>query len=572
MVMDRRNGLDEQTHLWSLYHEGIDYQIKSGLRYNIPKYIDFYEGRQWPAPTENTKNLPRPVVNIVKMICRSKKSSILSTPVRILYKSYSKSTDTDKLNDFAQSIQKEMNQEGLDRTAIDDGIKKGSYFYHYYWDKEARGVTGCIEGGVRCEIIDPLNIFFANPREQNEQKQKWILISTPMELSQIRQLADKDVNPKQIKAENEGNEGNSSNVATLLTRYFKIDGEVWCERGTKDCIVNAPFKLTPNINYAKSLLHKDNSREKSEISSEMNASYGSSLVKGMFKLGKPCATLYPIVCGCYERREGSIYGLSEVEGIIPNQKAINFNIAMTLLNSQQCAWGKYIALPNALKGQTVTNAPGQVLIDYSGTGDGIKRMKEESISEIPMSIAQSITELTRTATGSSEILSTDALSSNLSGVAIAQLQAQAEVPIEELRSSFWEVKKKQGLVLAQFIKLYYHDKAFLRKIRDNTGCECEICDHFYSSEYENSILDVVIEPTRGTRSSITSDISLLDNCLKSGSISFETYIKAYPEGALSNKASLLKQIYEEKTDEIYRLRKELEALKNGKTVDPVSIV
>ena len=110
MAMWQKSGLNEVTHLWKMYESGIDYQIRTGLRSNIPKYIDFYEGRQWPCPTENTKNLPRPVVNIVKMICRSKKSSILSTPVKILYKSYSPKTDTSKLNDFADSIQKEMNQ------------------------------------------------------------------------------------------------------------------------------------------------------------------------------------------------------------------------------------------------------------------------------------------------------------------------------------------------------------------------------------------------------------------------------------------------------------------------------
>jgi len=570
VAMWKRNDSGEVTHLWKMYEEGLDYQIKSGLRYTIPKNIEFYEGRQWPAPTENTKNLPRPVVNIVKMICRSKKSSILSTPVRILYKSYSPATDTDKLNSFAESILKEMNQEGLDRLAIDDGIKKGSYFFHYYWDKHATGLSGRTEGGVRCEIIDPMNIFFSNPCELDEQKQKWILIATPMEPSKIVSLADEELNLSQISADFCENPPTQNQSVILLTRYFKVGEEVWCERGTKTAIINAPFKLTPDKNYANSLLGKS-TKEKTE-DNVVQASRDVAYVKELLEKKEQKATLYPIVCGCYERKEGSIYGISEVEGIIPNQKAINFNIAMTLLNSQQCAWGKYIALPNALKGQTITNSPGQVLIDYSGTGDGIKRMNDQGISEIPMSIVQAITELTKTATGASDILSGDALRASLSGVAIAQLQAQAEVPIEELRSSFWEAKRKQGLVIAQFIRLYYFDKEFIRVTRDESGHECEICDRFFSRDYENSVLDVVVEPTRGTKASITSDVNLLDSCLKNGSISLETYIRAYPEGVLSNKSSILKQIEAEKSDEITRLRKELERYKNGKTPDPVSII
>ncbi len=466
-----------------------------------------------------------------------------------------------------------MNQEGLDRLAIDDGIKKGSYFFHYYWDKYAEGLTGKTEGGVRCEIIDPLNIFFSNPRELNEQKQKWILIATPVELSSIISIADEGANLSQITPDQDTEAISDTSVVTLLTRYYRINGEVWCERGTKSCIINAPFPLTPDKNRFNSLANakirqSDKTAKTNYVESTAQNGYLSLLV------GKkqPKATLYPIVCGYYERKEGSIYGISEVEGIIPNQKAINFNIAMTLLNSQQCAWGKYIALPNALKGQIITNSPGQVLIDHSGTGDGIKRMKDEGISEIPMSIVQSITELTRTATGSNEILSGEALNANLSGVAIAQLQAQAEVPIEELRATFWEAKKKQGVVLAQFIRLYYFDKLFLRKARRENGEECEICDTFSSQDYENAIFDVVVEPIKGSRAGLSSDINLLNDCLRSGKISFETYIKAYPEGAIGNKSSILHQIEHEKSTEIYKLRKELEMYKNGKTLDPVSIV
>ena len=567
------------THLFKMYEEGIAYQNRIGIRQSIPKNIDFYEGRQWPSPTENTKNLPRPVINIVKMICRSKKSSILASPVRILYKSYAQSGDTDKLNSFVSFIQKDMDQDGLDRQAIDDGIKKGSYFYHYYWDSSVQSVTGHTEGGLRCEIIDPLNIFFANPRETDEQKQRWILISTQTDPATVESLCDPSTDLQRV-AEDYSEDEYGRQTVTLLTRYFKIDGEVFCERGTKNHIINAPFSLTPKKIYTIDTIFNDDVNNSSAKASRSDLKHSKECVNGdnesailsfLTEKKAPKACLYPIVCGYYERREGSIYGISEVEGIIPNQKAVNFNVAMSLLNAQQCAWGKYVALPNALNGQKISNSPGQVLIDYSGTGEGIKRMREEGISEAPLELVNTITQLTRTTTGSADIISSEAISSNLSGVAIAQLQAQAEVPIEELRAAFWEVKRKQGRVLAQFIRLNYYDKEFIRVTRDKNGIECELCDRFFSEEYENSLFDVVVEPTKGTKSSISSDINMLDTCLKYGKISLETYIKAYPESAISNKYAILRQIEEEKRQEITLLRKELETYKNGKTVDPVSI-
>ena len=128
--IERVETTTEVTSLWEDYQNGLSYQQSSGLAKNLPKFVKFYEGDQWAAPTKNTKNLPRPVVNIIKMICRNKKSAILSVPVKIIYRAEDDMADVEKFNRFADYIQKELGQEALDKKAIDDGVKKGSYFYH----------------------------------------------------------------------------------------------------------------------------------------------------------------------------------------------------------------------------------------------------------------------------------------------------------------------------------------------------------------------------------------------------------------------------------------------------------
>ena len=45
---------------------------------------------------------------------------------------------------------------------------------------------------------------------------------------------------------------------------------------------------------------------------------------------------------------------------------------------------------------------------------------------------------------------------------------------------------------------------FLSLVADKNGKEQEFCDYFYSKDYENSILDVIVEPTKGTKSSIAT--------------------------------------------------------------------
>ena len=450
--------MSEVTTLWQDYQNGLDYQVSSGLAKKLPMFVKFYEGEQWAAATERTKNLPRPVINVIKMICRNKKSAILSTPVKIVYKAERDDADVERFNRFASYIQKELGQEGLDKKAIDDAVKKGSYFYHYYWDSEARGKEGIKEGGLRCEIIDPLSIFFADPTQTDEQKQEWIIIASREPVKSVQAKCDEGVDPEEITAdENEDRydtvEQDGAKLCTVLTRYFRKNGEVYCEQATKTVIVRKAFPITPDLEGAgKALGIEDEDAPNNDLPDNHK---GKNLNPDSVR-----ASLYPIVVGNYEPKERCIYGLGEVEGLIPNQKAINHTVAMNLLNIQEFAWGKWIVAPNALKGQKITNDPAQVLIDHTGTQQGIRKATEQVMQSQPLNMVNALMETTRVVTGSTEVMTGETIGAGMSGAAIAQLQAQAQLPVEELKDSFWLTKEKQGKVLAQFFKLFYQQKEF----------------------------------------------------------------------------------------------------------------
>lgn len=569
----KTDGTSEVTSLWDDYQHGLSYQASSGLSKNIPKFVKFYEGDQWAAPTKNTKNLPRPVVNIIKMICRNKKSAMLSIPVKITYSAEDAMVDVDKFNKFAEFIQKEMGMKNLDKKAIDDAVKKGSYFYHYYWDSEAKGKDGTAEGGLRCEIIDVLNIFFADPTQLDEQKQEWILIASRENVRSVRAKCDKGVDPDSIRADESDNkygvvEQEGDELCTVLTKYFRKNGEVYCEIATKSVIVRKAFPITPDLQAAgRELGYVEEDAPNNDLP---DSNDGKNLMPDSVK-----AHLYPVVVGNYEIREKSIYGLGEVEGLIPNQKSINFNIAMALLNNQEMAWGKYVVLPGALKGQTITNEPGQVITDHTSTGNGIKKLSEQAIHSQPMQLVDTLTQLTRVVTGSTEVMTGETLGTGMSGAAIAQLQAQAQQPVEELKEAFWLVKEKQGKVLAQFFKLYYAEKEFSYTEEmsvDESGMpidnpalastplhteNVQLTDVFNGEEYRNTEFTVVVEATAGTKASAAGDINALDILLQKGAISIKTYIKAYPSDALSNKSELLKGIEEEEQNQIKQLSEQL---------------
>ena len=587
------------------YERGVAYQGSLGLTRDFPRFVQFFEGKQWPKPTKNTKNLPRPVINFTKMICRNKKSAILAKKLRCSYRAENTGANVAKFNEFAAYVMKEYGQEKLDKECIDDGVKKGPYAFHYYWDADATGKDAMTAGALRCERIDPLCIFFANPREKDEQKQKWIIISSREEVSSVRAKADADVDKSAICADEDRDsygteEQEGEKLCTVLTRYFRIGGEVWCEIATRNSIVRKPFAIAPDVSAARAMLETADGEEDEGIGEAPTSALPDGGTPEVGTSGRVKAPLYPVVVGSYESREGSIYGMGEVEGLIPNQKAVNFQFAMSLLSAQEMAWGKYVVAPNALRGQKITNEPGQVLTDYTGTGNGIKRVQGQALTGEPTKLAQELIQLTRSAAGSTEVMNGEVVSASMSGAAIAQLQATATQPIEELADNFRLVKERQGRIVAQFLKLYYINTAFSynaeERKRDEAGAPVldalgkpitETVTHndvFNSKEFEGVDFDVICEAISGTKASAAGDIQLLESLFSQGKISFKTFIELYPDEALSNKAELLRIAEEEEQSLVAQLRQQLEQIQaqmaeyertvteQQKTVDSVVMV
>ena len=78
---------------------------------------------------------------------------------------------------------------------------------------------------------------------------------------------------------------------------------------------------------------------------------------------------YPVHFLTFNESDESIYGKSELNDVIPTQRYINQLWSMQLLNVVNMSWDKYVVMPNALRNQVITDQSGQVLVDYSGTGN-----------------------------------------------------------------------------------------------------------------------------------------------------------------------------------------------------------
>ena len=530
--------------IWGDWQQGLEYQKKLRLKETCEQCVDFYEGRQWPAATERTKNMPRPVLNIIKFIINGKKANILSSKISMMFKPLIYNPEQAELatkgassfTSFAKHIAKEIKQEDLDNQAISDGLKKGTYIYYYFWDKEKKTGMAKFNGGLNGQIVDCLSVVFANPKQKDEQKQKWIIIQSRENVKTLKAIAQKNGITKteleliqaddDIEKNYDSEEQDGEEYATVLTKYFRINGEVYYTKSTQNMIIQEETPLTPDASKVTLQLDEQNNTNEDEEQVDVDK---PEKVYEPFKI-----TLYPIIVDSYDEREKSIYGIGEAEQLIPTQKAINFNYAMMQMASQNMGFPKVVQRPKALNGKQITNRPGEVLTDYSPGFDGIKYLNPPAFSSTPLNVSDKLLEVTRTVTGATEVANGEVLGKNMSGSAIVALQTQAKVPIEDMQKRFWRTHEKIARVWEQFFKAYYRFDVPYVVENENK----QEVNTFNGSMYQNMDFETTIDVGPGSAYSESLSINLLEAALKRGDITFDEYIDLYPETAMPFKAKL----------------------------------
>ena len=154
-------------------------------------------------------------------------------------------------------------------------------------------------------------------------------------------------------------------------------------------------------------------------------------------------------------------------------------------------------------------------------------------------------------------MSGEVISANMSGAAIAQLQAQAQQPIEETRKAFWRVQEKVGRIAEQFYRMYYHNPTQFKTMEATANGEMQVVtNEFAASNYDDVEFTVVAKVTAGTASSPAGDIAVLDQLKAEGVITTMQWLEAYPNDALSDKNHLIEMTKQAEHSKV----KQLEAL------------
>lgn len=528
---------NEATIIWKQFEQGIQYLKNSGLWDEWDECERFMEGDQWPQPTKRTKALPRPVVNLSAMIAENKKSNILSSNIKMVFTPselfgdlLSKSEEgADIFTKFADNISKEIEEDNLDDMAQDSAVQLGTYIYHYFWDSSiSGGMQTPYVGGMRGEVLHPKNVIFANPTEKDEQKQKYIIIASVEPVDSVKELAKKNKtkNWENIKPDNalDDEEFDNLNVCTVLTKYSRKNGKVVWEKSTKHCVIQEATYWEPSKDKVKL-------NSKNVDPEEINE---PSRIDGYDYFNKQ---LYPIVVQSHKNRKRCIYGIGEVKQAIPNNKAVNFNLGMMLLSVQQTAWPKMIQKANALAKQMITNEPGEIITDNTkGANWGAKYLETPGFNVQALTLTNTLIDLTRSSSGSTEVVTGEVLGANMAASAIIALQNQAKKPVEMYQKKFYRAYKKKGRIYEQFFKYYYNDGRMFGYKEDNQVYTAQM----NGAEYKDIKFSLNIEVGAGGMWSESLSIQLLDKMKSEQDITTDDYIELYPDSIMTFKAKLKK--------------------------------
>ena len=258
-------------------------------------------------------------------------------------------------------------------------------------------------------------------------------------------------------------------------------------------------------------------------------------------------SLYPLAVFSWEKREGLIYGESEITYLIPNQIAINRMITANVWSAMTTGMPMMV-----INGDTVpdgiTNEPGQIVKVYGSNEEVSGAVKYVAPPDFSRNFDQSLQTLidnTLTQSGANEVALGDSRADN--ATALITMQNAAIMPLQIVKNRFYSFAEEISRIWADFWISCYGKRA----IKQNVGKGTKYFT-FDADRLRGLIINAKIEVGTGTVYSERECVNTLLNLFEKGIIDKRQFLERLPDGIVPDRQGLLntkKTESEEKTDE-----------------------
>ncbi|MBQ9709493.1 MAG: hypothetical protein IJV67_02605 [Clostridia bacterium] len=492
--------------IFTEYREGINYKQNNEIFDTVRKNENFFIGKQWEGV--NAPNMDKPVFNILKRVTNFFIANLVSDDIGIRLKQFGV-PEEEKQKIYMAGIRSEIEQiherssfNKKMRSVVRDAAVTGDGAMHYYFDPQIKTGRPDEEGMVTCEVISSTDVIFGNPMSADVQSQPYIIIAVRRTRdSVIEELIakgmtehiDKVVADEADNPNTQADDDNYSNKVTVLLKYFKQQGKVYFTKVIKNFVIQTVAET------------------------------------GM--------SLYPLAYMNWEARRNSMHGVGVVDGLIPNQIAINKLGAMANHFIKQQAFPRIIynesLLPGGWKG-------GMAPIACKGDPQAVvgRANVASDMSEFVPLFFEKFIETTKELMGASDASLGNVKPENTS--AIIAVQKSTTVPLELVKQEYHQFIEDGVRIIIDMMGAYYGKRQMI--VTDDNGDET--LQSYDFGKLTDTVLTLNVDIGATAYWQEMTDVGTLDNLKTAGVIDDLTYVESLPAHVIPNRAKIVEKVKE----------------------------
>ncbi|MBQ4062167.1 MAG: hypothetical protein IJD14_04865 [Christensenellaceae bacterium] len=495
----------DPAEVWAEYEKALMYNDAIDLPNRVKNNNNFFIGKQWEGV--KAPDVDKPVFNVFKRVINYFISMLVSDNIGVSLSLINRvETDIERVqfgiikDQIAQSM--EINKfSRISRDVLKNAAIDGDGCVHVYFDPDIETGREGEEGLIKIEEIDNLNVFFGNPNIHEVQDQPYIIISRRRLVGEVRdELIDqgREGDAWAVKSDHPQDEEYSQehyydDKVTVLRKYWKEKGRVHFLECTKDVTI---FEDTDSD-----------------------------------------LKLYPISWMNWERVKNCYHGFGAVEGLIPNQIAINKLAAMANEFIKQQAFSrvfydetKLSRWVGGIKPLGVQGNPRDIVFT-----DPHRTDMSSQVSEYFVRFMENTKEL---------MGASDASLGNISNPdntsAIIATQKATSVPLELIKQEYYQFVEDFVRIVIDQMRARYGKRTVVGK--DDNGDSQEV--EFDFSILEGWVISLNVDIGQAAYWNEMTGIDTLSNLLEAQLVDPVTFLESIPATHLPYKERIVKEFKE----------------------------
>lgn len=505
-----------KTEIWRKYERGRDYLHKIRLSDRTDKAHRFYSGDQWHGLKSGGEELPS--LNFIKSVIKYKVSMVAQNGMTAVYSALEENTPEmartcGLLGKYFARMWEKSKMDSVSWKVIKDAAIQGDAYLYF---GEGADVN-------RSQIIDNVNIFFADEQSGDIQSQKYIIIRERRFIEDIIEEArENGIDEEEISLIVSDDEKEDQLGDRLEVEYDEKDGKCisLLYMTKKDGVVHIARSVKNLVYQRETALKCTKNGEETDIALKS----------------------YPIVSFIWDDKKGSGRGYGEVEFLIPNQIEINKTLARRAIAVKNTAYPMLAYAENLVNNPDELDVVGGKIAINNGNAQAVNQLvsylNPAQISPDAKNLSDELLSQSRELAGAGDSATGSIDPTQASGTAIMAVRDQAALPLNEQVARYSQFVEDLAYLWFDLWVCYMSDGIEVEVEDESFMGSKKRLERIEAQTLQSMKVDVKVDVSKANPFSIYAEEQSLANYWQAGAISFEEMVEALPAGGAAPKNKL----------------------------------